>query len=103
MAGSSRRRLATQRVERFDALPRSAAWHAVHDLLQQRRRGRRACAACPDGPPYGRMAGCPTDLRVLPMGIVADRGYASAAGGQAAALREIGAALHSLNGLFQDQ
>jgi len=40
---------------------------------------------------------------VLPVGWVIDRGYTEAAGGAKSALRELGAALNSLNGLFEDQ
>ena len=92
------------RVLRFAELPRSPAWHAMDALLAARRARRRHLqGGLPSGPPYGRLAGCPLALRVLRLGLVADAGFTGAAGGASAAYGEIAAALHLLNGLFEDQ
>ena len=100
---ASRRRLLPQIIEDFGNLPRDAAWLSVSSWLPHPQRGRRVCAACPTGPPYGRLPGCPAELRVLPLGMLVDRGFAAAAGGKSAAMQELGSALNNINGLFEDQ
>ena len=86
----------------FSTLPRTPAWFAMDALIAARRR---RLSALPSGPPYGRLAGCPPEgeLRMMPMGFMLDEGFTAAAGGVQAATDELGAALHMLNGLFQDQ
>ena len=102
-AATSLRRHAA-RLDPFDALSPSPAWQSVSAIVERAIfASRRRRLELPTGPPYGRMAGCPTQLRVLPLGILADYGFVSAAGGVAKAAKEIGAALNSLNGLFEDQ
>lgn len=93
-------------VRPFDELPRSAAWHSVEKLVSGARRRRRLQGYLPQGPaPFGRLPGCaPADeLRVLSLGVVLDFGYVYAAGGRTAAVSELSASLHALNGLFEDQ
>ena len=90
------------RVLRFHDLPKSPAWVGVNALMAARRR---LSSFLPSGPPYGRLAGCPPagELRVMRMGFVLDLGFTNAAGGASSAMDELGAALHMINGLFQDQ
>ena len=107
-------------LQRFTDLPRTPEWHSLARVLRAQRGGdgavpsnssasrrqrRLACPQCPAGPPYGRLPGCPTSgvLRVLQLGVQIDHGFTQAAGGTDAAHERLGAALHLINGLFEDQ
>lgn len=88
------------RMLRFEELPRSPSWHGMSALLTAHRRHLQSL---PTGPPYGRLSGCPQNLRVLRLGLLADAGFTIAAGGASRAYAELTSSLHLLNGLFEDQ